>query len=258
MKIAVHSDLHTEHSLCELANLAAADVLILAGDIGDTGSLPHFFSRVRKQAPQLAVLYILGNHDRWGMDWQAAIAAHRRIAEQYHIQLLDNEAVIIDDVLFCGTTLWTNFCLAGEFAASSLWASKNIPDFRYIYDDNQAFTVAKMLAAHEEAQRFLKNALSQAEGLRKKVVISHFVPAKALVAEKYCRSTQELIKAAYWTSDLPELYSLADVWIYGHSHDNIECQIGRTRFVSNQRGYHKIFNAYQKSSGYRPDYLLNI
>lgn len=258
MKIAVHSDLHTEYSLCELENLAAADVLILAGDIGDTSSLPHFFSRLRKQAPQLAVLYILGNHDRWGMDWAQGIAKHRAIAQEYDIQLLENQALVIDEVLFCGTTLWTNFALAQEQEASIAWAAQNIPDFRYIYRQGKPFTIQDMLHEHQQALQFLHSALTETSTVRKKVVISHFVPARELVAEKYQRSSAEFIKSAYWTSDLPEIYRLADMWIYGHSHDNIELTIGQTRFVSNQRGYHRIFNAYHANSHYRPDYLIEL
>jgi len=36
MKIGVHSDLHSECSLCTISNLAELDVLVLAGDIGDS------------------------------------------------------------------------------------------------------------------------------------------------------------------------------------------------------------------------------
>ena len=42
MKIGVHSDLHSECSLCTISNLAELDVLVLAGDIGDPTTVPLF------------------------------------------------------------------------------------------------------------------------------------------------------------------------------------------------------------------------
>lgn len=258
MKIALHSDLHTEVSLCELQGLAQADVLLLAGDIGDMQTLPQFFYKLRKQAPQLTVLYILGNHEHWYLQWEQGLAEYRRLAADYDIRLLENESLIIDDVLFCGTTLWTDFALAGDAASSMDWARDNIPDFHLIQCGFSAFSPENMLAEHQAARQFLHDALTQHQSVRKKVVFSHFLPAKELVGKQYGYSQEALMKSAYWSSDLPELYALADVWAYGHSHENIECMLGHTRFISNQRGYFSEYNRYRPSSGYRPDFMLEI
>lgn len=138
------------------------------------------------------------------------------------------------------------------------WARDNIPDFHLIQCGFSAFSPEDMLAKHQAARQFLHDALTQHQSVRKKVVFSHFLPAKELVGKQYGYSQEALMKSAYWSSDLPELYALADVWAYGHSHENIECTLGHTRFISNQRGYFSEYNRYRPSSGYRPDFMLEI
>lgn len=252
MRIAVHSDLHTEVSPHRLRGIDMADLLILAGDIGDLASLPLFFRQLRDDAPDLPVLYILGNHDRYGMTRAQGVAAHRALAETYAIRLLDDEAVVFEDVLFCGTTLWTDFALAGNPSASMRWAGDTLPDFKYIQDDDGALlTPATMLGWHKQSRAFLARAL-QTENVREKVVISHFLPARALVAPEHSQDEQALIQSAYWTSELPELYAQAGLWVYGHSHSNISVSAGKTAFVSNQRG------AKRKCPDYQSDFLLVI
>ena len=62
--------------------------------------------------------------------------------------------------------------------------------------------------------------------------------------------------AAYWASNLPELTARANLWIYGHSHDNISTYIGDTRFVSNQRGYSRSYDAAEQRDYNREHYVL--
>ncbi len=255
MQLAVHSDLHTELSLCTLENLSRADVVVLAGDIGDVDSLPFFFARLREAAPEIPVLYVLGNHDRYGFTYSGSVDAHRRIAESFAVTLLENESIIIDDVLFCGTTLWSDFALGGNAQESMAWVDRVLPDGQYIScDDGEPFTARAMCEQFALACDFIRTTCQSAKTARKKVVISHFLPARELVAKQHAKN---LLRSAYWASDIPEVYSLADVWIYGHSHTNINLTLKNTRFVSNQRGYSRRFNG-QENNGYQRDYLLGI
>ena len=180
LKVGVHSDLHTEFSVCTITNLPELDVLVLAGDMGDLSSMAHFLGLIRRKAPGLPVLYVLGNHE---------------------------------------------------------------------YD-----TVKE----YKKARAFLHEALrSENKTVRKKVVISHFLPAFELLATAYRQNTDALIQSAYWATDIPQPHQLADDWIYGHSHDCIETTVGTTRFLSNQRGYSKVMNGAQ-SADYQHDYCVEI
>lgn len=252
MRIAVHSDLHTEVSPCTLLGLEFAELLILAGDIGDVNSLPAFFENLRREAPRLPVLYLLGNHDRYDMKRDEGVAAHRELAARYDIRLLDDEAVIVDDILFCATTLWTDFTLAADPAASMRWAGETLPDFSRIRDDSGAWlTPSTMQTWFAASCAFLENALATTD-VREKVVASHFLPSRALVAPEHGSDHEALIRSAYWASDIPHLYRQAGFWIYGHSHTNIQMTQHDTTFISNQRG------ARRKAAGYDAGYLLVI
>lgn len=251
MKIGVHSDLHTEFSLCTIDALDMLDILVLAGDIGDLQTVGIFFDYLRRQAPDLPVLYVLGNHEFYGMEFFHAKSAYAELAQQFNIHLLDDSTYEQDGVLFIGSILWSDFCLAGTQAQSMQWAQQTLPDFQYIRYGEGLFTADLMLQAHQQAYRAIDRALAQQAD--KKVVISHFLPSRALVAPKHQQAIGGLLKSAYWTSDLPQLYAQADLWIYGHSHDNIHLNIDTTRFISNQRGYHKVYNVAQQ-----PDYERNF
>lgn len=258
MNIAIHSDLHTEISMFSINILKNTDLLILAGDIGSIDSLPRFFEQLRCSNPQLPVIYVLGNHDRYGFTVSAAVAECRRIAAHYEIRLLDNEAVIFEDVLFCGTTLWSNFYSGGDAAKTMAWVDDVLPDGQQIFlDDGTPLSAKIMQQWFLKACDFIQNSCQQAANVRKKVVISHFLPARELLAPQHQKTADDRLRSAYWVSDIPEIYRLADVWIYGHSHSNIECRLGNTQFLTNQRGYHRLENRHH-NHGYRRDYQFTL
>ncbi|MBV7434587.1 metallophosphoesterase family protein [Cardiobacteriaceae bacterium TAE3-ERU3] len=255
MKIAIHSDLHTEVSLCTLDGLDEADLLVLAGDIGDKYTLPIFLERMRRDAPDLPTLYVMGNHEFYHHEYFEAKETYRDICAAYDVRMLDNEAVLFNDVLIAGTVLWSDFCLAGDQAASMAWAQRVLPDFKYIAYRDAIFTADDMLAEHQVAVQFLQETL-QREAAHK-LVISHFLPSRKVVAPKHAKIADDLIRSAYWTSDLPDLYHLADTWIYGHSHENVLTSDKGCRFISNQRGYSRKMNGHEKN-GYQRNFIFNL
>ena len=50
--------------------------------------------------------------------------------------------------------------------------------------------------------------------------------------------------------------SRIDVWIYGHSHTNIDTMIGGTRIISNQMGY--VFEDEHLMNGFDPAKFIEI
>jgi hypothetical protein len=66
-------------------------------------------------------------------------------------------------------------------------------------------------------------------------VVTHHLPTFDVVAPRHKSSP---ISSAFAT-ELKEFIadSGIDLWIYGHSHTNIDTVIGNTRIVSNQLGY---------------------
>lgn len=67
------------------------------------------------------------------------------------------------------------------------------------------------------------------------MLVTHHLPTLEVVAPQHKGS---LLNSAFAT-ELGDFIadSRIDVWIYGHSHANIDATIGNTRIVSNQMGY---------------------
>jgi predicted phosphodiesterase len=81
---------------------------------------------------------------------------------------------------------------------------------------------------------FIKKSVAESTA-EKIVVVTHHLPTRQVVAPQHLDS---LINSAFAT-ELGDLIvnSRIDVWIYGHSHTNIDATIGKTKVISNQMGY---------------------
>ena len=133
MKIAVCSDLHLEFGDLDLTNDAAADVLILSGDILVASDLTDivadpadgwmvnatkrtrerglmyndFIVRCCARFPQ--VILIMGNHEHYHGDFaNTAKIIRSSFGDLKNLHFLDKQHVIIDGVLFYGGTAWTD------------------------------------------------------------------------------------------------------------------------------------------------------
>jgi len=137
MKIFLISDVHTEmaaryfdpffdYDCLQFDYPEDADVVVLAGDIGIwLNGLEWAVNKFKNKE----ILYIIGNHEYYHSDINI-IGDMRRKADELGVYLLDNDSVIIDDVRFLGTTLWTNFDQYSHFEVNKAWDSMN--DYKYI------------------------------------------------------------------------------------------------------------------------------
>jgi predicted MPP superfamily phosphohydrolase len=254
MKIALASDIHLEFGDINLKNEENADLLILSGDIcqaRDAGKatpkgdiVRDFFQRVSFQFPQ--VIYIMGNHEHYSGDY-AKSAGFMRNMFGYHnlnnVTLLDRECITIDDYLFIGGTLWTDFNKHDPLTLHSAETMMN--DYRGIKNTNDKniwkFLPRHALEEHVKTKGYIKTVLDnrRAEGRRdnKVVVVGHHAPSFASVAEYYKGDT---IMNGCFASELSEFildYPEIQLWTHGHMHDPSDYMIGSTRIVCNPRGY---------------------
>lgn len=131
-KLHVLSDLHLETGPYEIPADLDYDILVAAGDIS---------SSVEQAVAWLAavgkpVIYVLGNHERWGdADLDDAVATARQLAKGTQVHVLQRDTVIVQIdgfalVRFLGATLWTNF---GQLAPGPVFESmRDSNDFRRI------------------------------------------------------------------------------------------------------------------------------
>lgn len=241
MKIAFGSDIHNEFSVYITPQLDV-DVYVFTGDLGTklNGVKWAIEESARLQKP---FIIVPGNHDFWKckrfrphIDKMKTLAKNARESGLAEVYVLYNDVLTINDVTFLGTTLWTNFKLLGNQPLAMYDASQNINDFNQIrWDVNSRFTPNHVLIEHDLAVDFLTENLINKPLPGKKVVLTHFAPTG--LSEKVCKDGSTM--PSYYASNLMNLvgYSEASYWIHGHTHNNVEYDIGDTKVIAHMRGY---------------------
>ncbi|RKZ99160.1 MAG: serine/threonine protein phosphatase [Gammaproteobacteria bacterium] len=229
--IHVLSDLHLEFDGYQPAAIDV-DIVVLAGDIhiGTQG-----FLWAKENFPDSEIIYVAGNHEFYHHDYQELLSQFRKEAEKYHIHFLENNEVVLHDIRFLGCTLWTDYLCSDDLSQQEAQQILNhrLADHRVIQVDNELFTTGHAFNLHKNSAAWLEEKLFNETFEGKTVVVTHHGPSKCCIHKKY--GAGELAGAFY--SDLPDLINEADVWIYGHTHSNLDISINKTRLISNQRGY---------------------
>jgi Icc-related predicted phosphoesterase len=231
MKLQIMSDLHLEGGVASMFTnfKPVGDVLILAGDITSARNLSlvdQVFGNL-----DIPVLYVMGNHEYYRGDYEQTLENFRQwfSIEPRKIQLLENDSVVINGVRFIGSTYWSDPSPMYEAAIQF-----SINDFRVI----GGFTMEKLRTANKVAKSFIKETLvqSRANGdVRKNVVITHFAPSMKAQDPKHGSSAL----GTYFCNVNEDILELEkpDLWIYGHTHDNLRFNVHNTPVVCNQQGY---------------------
>ena len=114
---------------------------------------------------------------------------------------------------------------------------------RATHDIDMIVIVEKMTSDFaERCLAFLKKALADSRA-SKKIVVTHHVPSFQMQCPKFADSQAN----GAFTVELEDYIKNSGInyWIYGHSHYNVDVEIGNTRCVSNQLGY--VFHGEQRS-----------
>lgn len=233
MRIQLFSDLHLErypHFVPEIR--PDTDVVVLAGDIGsyqsgsrltDTDFGLGRFSPLRPGAAPARVLYIPGNHEFDGLDYDEAYARLRATCTQLGIEWLDRETLVIGQVRFIGTTLWSDFdALAMQeqdlgkqlqrrekaFRAANYYLSKNTT-----LKNGEKVLAEGIRAMSLDCQHWLRDALAAPfDGTT--VVVTHFAPSLESADPRYGLTPG----TAGFCNALDALFPQAHLWIHGHLH----------------------------------------
>jgi len=98
MRLQILSDLHLEFAPFHLPAVAA-DVLVLAGDIGVGDAGLRWVLETCRETP---VIYVLGNHEFYHHTIPNVTHELREMAEGTNVHVLENDSVQIGDVIFLG------------------------------------------------------------------------------------------------------------------------------------------------------------
>lgn len=236
MKVQYASDLHLEiydNSVFIARDpfKVVGDVLVLAGDTlplkeFNTYKQHRFFDWCAENFRE--TLMVPGNHEYYRDDIGAYPDSWEKVLRP-NVHMCENRVVRVDDTEFILSTLWSHIPM-------DKWPTlkDGMSDFSLIKNGRKPFTATSYNELHERDLEFIKSSVSKSKA-KHKVVVTHHVPSRLLVAPEFVRSNLE----CSFTVDLTDYIadSGIDLWVYGHSHRSIETVIGQTRMASNQVGY---------------------
>jgi predicted phosphodiesterase len=236
MKIQYCSDLHLEFKqnstfLEKFPLVPSADILVLAGDITYLRKdfYEHQFLDYLSENWE-KVFWVPGNHEFYcGIDINSYDFS-KPIKIRENIFLVDNYSVIIEDIHFIFTSLWSKI----EKENAQL-IENNVSDFHLIMIDGEKLSAKSFNQLHKKSLNFIKAEIKKNKNL-KKIIVTHHLPSEQCNHPEFARSRINSAFCVDLTSFIKK--SNVDVWIYGHSHRNMpEISIGKTRLVTNQLGY---------------------
>lgn len=277
VNIQLLSDLHLEsHPRFSVAPAPAADLLVLAGDIGSyqSGSLLSSldiadFGLARFSPLPVTqggagwptpVFFIPGNHEYDGLDFDATHTRLRETCERLGMVWLERETVVLGGVRFIGCTLWTDF----DALTTDPFGKRDVTLGEQLKARDKAFRAANFYLKKNHAFRAGEPMLAEAireEGLKSQawlrqalatpfdgmtVVITHFAPSLISADPRY-----GLVPGtAGFCNALDDLLPLAKVWMHGHLHCAVDYVAHGCRVVANPLGYaHKGEQAAFKDNG---------
>lgn len=209
-------------------------ILILAGDIGYPTSSNYFEFLNSCCGYYKHVIFVSGNHEYYHSDFETInnllIKESSKIS---NLHFLLNNSVIIDNYKFIGTTLWTN---VDKYSKEYVTTSMN--DYIFIKNKENFITVNDTNDLHKKQIEFIEKELSISNEENKyiNIVITHHLPSKELISEKYLKYGS-LNKAFYTDCDyLFHKYNIKS-WICGHSHSKKHVTINNTELILNPFGY---------------------
>ena len=239
MRILVASDLHFEfhrdggRSL--LASLVDADVLVCAGDLGNSNTVEAALHLVARRYEH--VIFVCGNHEFYG----GTIPEVRdRISRLAHglpgLHYLDDATCDVGGVRFVGATMWTREVrgirrLHRAINDFSLIAGAD-PE---IYDENR------------RSVAFLADQVREGD-----VVVTHHLPSEKSVHSRFVGSPLNV----FFICDVEALIldRRPRLWVHGHTHSSVDLRVGETRIVCNPFGY----VGHETNHAFREDLVIDL
>lgn len=235
MKLQVISDLHLRPQHEFTIPATDADLIVLAGDIarGLSGVKWAMVETARLNKP---AVYVFGNHEYFTCTFPDLIDEAKLLTAGSHVHVLENDTLILDGTRILGCTLWTDFLLFGEAQEQDSMAAVEavLYDYKIIHTPGgEPLRARQTQQHHRESRRWLEAQLAE-PWTGTTVVVTHHVPCW----EGSHPHFDSLVTAGF-TSDLKPLleHGAIDLWVCGHSHANVDVRVGKTRLLSNQRGY---------------------
>ncbi len=245
MRIYYCSDLHLEKSELE-CDMPHGDILLLAGDIcvaselvqweGDSEKckardrILWFFDHVSERFDH--VIYCMGNHEHIDFDFFHTEDFLKNLLPK-NVHLLEKQHIKINDIIFFGATLWSNF--VSENPSQVQNASAKMPEYKYVRVGSRFLTPELVLQDHNLAVEALKYTAEQYRQYPI-IILTHHAPSFEGLSPFASNNGRE---GAY-ASDLSTLIKANQNithWVFGHTHQKKSFNVGTCQLFTNCRGY---------------------
>lgn len=243
MKIFYFSDAHDDinrHNISSNIEEYIPDNCDLYLDAGDTSGtiedLLRFYSNPFWEGKR--VLFVGGNHLTYcGMPLDKA---HNMLKEKFHlhnnITFLENDYVKIDNTIFLGATLWTDYEAYNRKLYDMRYAYNRIRDYKYVYfTDDVRLTPEITVKLHKQTMNYFESRLSKFKK-HNVVILTHHAPSKLSTSIEY--QNDSLNPAFYSNLDsMINKYDNLKLWVHGHIHSSSNYMINNCSVLSNPIGY---------------------
>jgi 3',5'-cyclic AMP phosphodiesterase CpdA len=262
MKVVYGSDIHLEHNPLNMGlEFPDGDVLVLPGDIVSAGNLlankndaksrsvkKQFIQFIKKTKKYKKVIYVMGNHEHYDSIFSETVEILNNFVKEHSDNwvILDNDFVIIDDVIFIGSTFWTNF---NNYNLSDMITIQlGMPDYKFVWKnkDNKIDTEF-IYSENQKSMIFLNSLLAhfRAEDNKKQIVLITHHP---LTNDGSGSMMGNSMNGAFYSNLESLLYdSLISYYIFGHTHIRKEFSIDKTKCLTNGCGYYSVEHFLWKS-----------
>lgn len=237
----LHLDMWSEAGRDPFAGLSAAewagiDAVIVAGDLTNKPRIrwKYAIRHLSRYIETKRIFILPGNHDYYDF----RIDGDDRLAEIAAVEganFAQKAEILIGKTRFLCCTLWTDFALHGDVAASQAIAKSRMNDYRYIRNAGAGYRRIRPYETaliHADHRSWLENRLSNPHA-GPTIVVTHHCPHPGLISE-----TPGELDPIYG-SDLTDLIQRhqPEAWLFGHTHYPSETLVGRTLVRNVSIGY---------------------
>ena len=243
MKLRIISDIHCDINSEQNTSFdfAPDDFVICCGDIsGDRLTTEKWIQDNIKQGIVVGGNHLGYTHLTYDKDESLNLSI-KYLQNKFSgpVHFLENQSIVIDNMCFMGSILFTDFNLYGNPDGCRFIAQKYLNDFRNVklYEKGKLRTISTedQLMFHKKSLNFIEKTCQKYKD-KKVVIITHHAPSLKSISEEY---KKDLLSAAFASNleYLFERYSNIKLWCHGHIHSSVDYKLKNARIVANPLGY---------------------
>jgi Icc-related predicted phosphoesterase len=248
--INVTSDIHLEFGKYVPAYDSEMQALVIAGDLAPGLQGIEFLEELEAKS-KAPIIYVPGNHCLWGRNFEDQLEFLKKNCDRIGVHFLYNESVTINDTVYLGTSLWTDFNANNNQVLDMVRAQMAMNDYKNMFHKDVLLTPQFLLDEHKKAVEFIVDGLNSAPSTHKTCVVTHHAPCLRSLGHRRGHSN-----SPFYASDLSSIINelQPDLWVHGHIHESIRYVEGETLIVCNPRGYHGV----HLNPDFIPDILIEF